>query len=98
MACDRLVFEYLLCLDRKGLSDCQRDRSLIYLDRLRVAVFAAGGGGMYHLGLGDPYFLAIYQLICLDVVLVIGAASVCFVHFSTFVVLVLVGTRSRNLL
>ena len=74
MLLDRQVFDDLLCLHRKGLSDCQRDSGLVDFDGRRVAVLAAGGGGMYDFGLGDPCFLAVYQLICLAAVLVIVAA------------------------
>ena len=79
MACDRLVVEYLFCLDRKGLSDCKGNVGLIDLDGLRVAVFTAGRGGVRHLGLRQPYLFAVYQLIGFGVILVVGATGQVFV-------------------
>lgn len=74
MPCNRFVFEYLLCFDRKGLSDCQRNRALVDLHRLGISVFATGRGRMHYLRFCQPYLFAVYQLVGFDEILIVSAA------------------------
>ena len=72
MSCDWFVFDDLLRLDRKGLSDGQRDSGLVDLDGLGIAVVAADGRGMYDLGFCQPNLFTVHQLVGFDVIFVVG--------------------------
>ena len=57
---DRLIFDDLLRLDRKGLSFRQRNRRFVDLHCFCVAIFAAGRCRMHYLRFCQPYLLAVF--------------------------------------